>query len=737
MAVVSTIFWVLGFILSVVIAPQLRIWTWGPTMLCFAIAAASAIPPIWKEGRNRADLSIVILGAILVFWLTTRALVSPVLELAESDVLLIAMAVATFLSFRAAAPHKVCRRILLIGIGIIASASVFVIARQVITPDYSPVFPSNGNSWPAGFFGHYSYGASFLIGVSLILGGVALHSKERYWVKIILGVIALAALVAIYYTRSRGAIFGVAGGVLALLFFTLIVGKRDGRKWFAYGIVALPIVLIAVGFTLFLGWKDAQELRGTGGATVIGMFDNGIRLHLLGIAASCIQLHPWIGGGARSFSWECFRFWDYDAMGQGSNKPEHVHNEIVQTVTDYGIVGVSALIVFLIVLVVIATFRLSTAKRKSFVEFEDGWRIGGLAAFAGLFIQSNFEGIFRIPPGAILLALSLSAICLNQNKRYVDEGKPWLKSGILTLFAMGSVFFLIVGGWKGTRVSMVLWPSFFGNVTVGKESKIDAVSDALQIWPMFSLYQHRGILYQQLAASDQDEKTAKAFLRLSLDDFKTASELHPFDPTSVVGAALSLSGLQQNTEAEAWFGRAIGLQGEMEAGFQAHFFFAKHLNKKGIAQYDPDEPANSLVALELASRNIEEAFKFSWEIWKIPENHRLRVSIFENFARVLEDTGDYRRALEQYDYASTLQHGTTSHYRAGILLGKLAVKAWEERRGSNALRLFLDAKYRIGLATELPDDVTPEKRDEWKGYLEKSIGYLKSAKYEPSESIEF
>ena len=44
MASVSSVFWVFGFTLSVVIAPQLRIWTWGPAMLCFAISSAAAIP---------------------------------------------------------------------------------------------------------------------------------------------------------------------------------------------------------------------------------------------------------------------------------------------------------------------------------------------------------------------------------------------------------------------------------------------------------------------------------------------------------------------------------------------------------------------------------------------------------------------------------------------------------------------------------------------------------------------
>ena len=107
MAVISSIFWVIGFILSVTLAPQLRIWAWGPTMICFAVSSLAALPPIWNSRNSRADLFIVISGMILVSWIALRAAVSPVAELAQSDLLLMAMAVATFICFRASAGGNV------------------------------------------------------------------------------------------------------------------------------------------------------------------------------------------------------------------------------------------------------------------------------------------------------------------------------------------------------------------------------------------------------------------------------------------------------------------------------------------------------------------------------------------------------------------------------------------------------------------------------------------------------
>ncbi|MBC7979400.1 MAG: hypothetical protein H7Y36_02445, partial [Armatimonadetes bacterium] len=237
MALLSSVFWIVGFTLSVVIAPQLRIWTWGPTMLCLTASTLCALPSIWNERRSSGDLLLVITGAAAVFWIAVRAFFSPVSELAQSDILLLAMAVATFISFRAISRDTISQRVLIFGITLLSLASLWVFVQQIMHPGFAPVFPSNQNKLPTGFFAHYSYGASFLIAVSLILASMALHSGERAVIRILFGLVSCACLTAIYYTRSRGGIIGAAGGIGILFIYSIIVGKRDGKKWFAPAII--------------------------------------------------------------------------------------------------------------------------------------------------------------------------------------------------------------------------------------------------------------------------------------------------------------------------------------------------------------------------------------------------------------------------------------------------------------------------------------------------------------------
>ena len=177
-AIVSSIFWVFGFVLSVVIAPQLRIWTWGPSMLCFALSLAAAIPALWNEKPALADIAITLCGLLVVAWIVLRSTFSPVLELAQSDLLLVSMAVATFLSFRAIIQCKYASTILTYGIALLLLASAIVICLQVKDAKFSPVFPNSADKYPAGFFAHYNYGASFLIPTSLITLAIAVHSRS-------------------------------------------------------------------------------------------------------------------------------------------------------------------------------------------------------------------------------------------------------------------------------------------------------------------------------------------------------------------------------------------------------------------------------------------------------------------------------------------------------------------------------------------------------------------------------
>ena len=109
-----------------------------------------------------------------------------------------------------------------------------------------------------------------------------------------------------------------------------------------------------------------------------------------------------------------------------------------------------------------------------------------------------------------------------------------------------------------------------------------------------------------------------------------------------------------------------------------------------------------------------------------------RVAIHESLGTAREATGDREGALESYNFAASSIGGTRAHYRAGVLIGKMAVEAWSKRRPAEALTRFIEARRRIGQAGNLlPEGVTPSQRVEYLAYLDRTIAFLKGAKVEP------
>ncbi|NJR43165.1 MAG: O-antigen ligase family protein [Akkermansiaceae bacterium] len=416
MSFISSLFLIIALGLAVVIGPQTRPWSWGPAMLALGISVAAALPKFWRKTKYVADFWLLAFATMVVGWFAWRAWTSPVWQLGEADLMLLAGAVGAFISIRTIEGNKMAERILLWGIALLLLSNVWVIAKQVTDPSYSPLFKARAGAFPSGFYAHYNEAANYLIASSLIIASAALLGKHGYFIRIVWGVIAISGLVAVYFTHSRGGILGAAIGCGVFACCALVVAKRHKSRWFAVSLIGLPLVIIASSFFLLSGWEASQKARNAG-ANVESVLDNNYRLFFLGIAVSAITQHPWIGGGSRSFSWESFQFLETTHQGTAvAVKPEQVHNELVQAATDYGIIGAGLLIGLLGALTIIAIIRILFQKEIEELSSADAWRAAGLAALAGMFVQSCFSFVFHLLPGTILLG-----ICLGQMARFSPD----------------------------------------------------------------------------------------------------------------------------------------------------------------------------------------------------------------------------------------------------------------------------------------------------------------------------
>ena len=731
MPFLSSIFLVLALVLAVVIGPQTRPWTWGPAMIALGLATLTALPAFWRRGKAPGDFGILVIGALTAAWFAWRAWISPVAELGEADLLLAAGVIGAFVSIRAIAGNPMAERILGWGIALLLLANVIVIVQQVLEPGFTPVFKAReGTKIVSGFFGHYIEAANYLVASSMLVGAAALFGRHATWIRVVWFLIAVAGLAGVWFTRGRGGILGgaVALGVFAVI--SLVIAKKREVRWFAPALIAIPILGLGIIAFLLLGWQAAQQTR-LGKHSIEGLLDNDARLYLLGNALSCIGLHPMGGGGSRSFSWECFRFLDGKTQGGNiTHKPDLVHNEFMQAATDYGLVGAGLLILIIGSWVLASVLRLLFEERPKETDARDAWRLGGLAALAGLLTQSCFSFVFHLMPGILLLGISLG--CLSRSN-FVAAGPRVAGTKLLLSFAASACAWLLIpAGWKGSQVTRILWPSHFSKTTqTSVESAIDAYGAAIEIWPQSTFHQERGAMYQKIA-SEMEASQSGEFAQLAIDDYLAAHQLHPHDPAIAVNLANVLSQQARDAEAESWYAKAIEMQGGMEPGFRSHFSFANHYLRKGLRLFDAAESDRSHEAMELAAQHVETAVKKMH--WVIPDMREARISIHESLGTTRESAGDPDGALESYNFASTLHGGNRAHYRAGVLIGKMAVEDWSKRRPSEAMAKFIEARRRVGLAgKDLPLGVTPSQSVEYIDYLDRTIAFLKGAKIEPKK----
>ena len=110
--------------------------------MALGFSVTAALPAFWRKGRFTADFGLTVLGTITAAWFAWRAWISPVAELGEADLLLLAGAVGSFISIRAIEGNVVAERILLWGIALLLLANVVVVGKQVIDPSFQLGAPS-------------------------------------------------------------------------------------------------------------------------------------------------------------------------------------------------------------------------------------------------------------------------------------------------------------------------------------------------------------------------------------------------------------------------------------------------------------------------------------------------------------------------------------------------------------------------------------------------------------------
>ncbi len=359
---------------------------------------------------------------------------------------------------------------------------------------------------------------------------------------------ALVMLVGLAATRSRGGWIAAAAG-LGLLVLCLL--RSRGWRWAALGLV---LVIAGTGQWLY---SRSVEKRIT--EPQYSGHNREIRLRLWVAAGQMWRDHRWTGVGPDHFD---LRYRQYrEAVNTAQGRPGRVHNDYLNTLADYGLVGL-ALALLPLGFAAWTVVRCWPHVQRSGSEFGEKKSnraaivLGASAGLIALLVHSLFDFNLHIPSNALLFAALLAVVM--SHTRFATE-RHWFTARLpLKLFGSaalaGVLFLLLPVTLTRTREAMALRHA--ERAADGSAEKRARLEKAFALEPKnFETAQALGEQLRALAWLGHDDNQEHA--RQALVWFQRAIALNRWDEVSNYRAGMCLDWLGRTSEAEPYFVRAL------------------------------------------------------------------------------------------------------------------------------------------------------------------------------------
>ena len=259
-------------------------------------------------------------------------------------------------------------------------------------------------SWRAtGFFISPNNYAGYLEIIALMGMSLFVWSRVGLIVRTIIAYATLCCIAGVALSGSRGGYVSLAVGSFVLLVLTLIALRRLRPKKFTaiapLCVIGGAILLAAVLCVMF----QSQILR----SRVMEINDpSNMRLLLWSSALEQFRLAPVFGTGGFSFLYYARLFRNPVVQ----NDPIHVHNDYVQLLADYGVVGAILFAAFLCAHLVAGSRLFGQLVRRvaSYKESRSNHLalcIGCLSVVAAYMVHSVVDFNMQMPANALLIAV--------------------------------------------------------------------------------------------------------------------------------------------------------------------------------------------------------------------------------------------------------------------------------------------------------------------------------------------
>ncbi len=600
--VVAVLIWA-GFAVAQALIGGTRLLFGLPAFAILGLAAVLAVFGWRKRRRIRVDQFCVLAALVFAGIIVGRAWWSPVVYLARPDLLLAVAALATYLLSSFVVTDPKVRVWLSVGILGLSLVQMAVGAVQFARGDNFMLFQWEGTlldfirssdytGRASGLYICPNHLAGNLEVVGVMILSVAAWGRFRVWVKLLLGYCAIGCLAGLILTGSRGGFLSV--GVALLVFASLSIARvrAAAPERFKAILFATLAGILALSAGLFVLVKESAQLQRRANAFLTAKTQD-VRPRLWGAAWRQFQLSPLTGTGSGTYLYYGRLLRDPGVQ----QDPEHAHNDYLELLAEYGILGGAALLLFLGAHLrgglrdfrALRTTALWGANDRTAISpgrsNAAALNIGALAALAGILTHSVVDFNLHIPANALLLAW-ICGLLANPGRELAPAERlthrfPRALIGVAPRVCLPGLGIGLL--WATWTLLPGEYHAESARVALREEDYIAAVNaarDGLAVTdsdPNLFYYLGEAKLIQGSKA--ENPVVAHAFYRDAIDAFRNARELFPQETRINLRLGLALDVTGAFAEAEAAY--LAALQWDPNSG-AVWAYYGTHLQRQGL-----------------------------------------------------------------------------------------------------------------------------------------------------------
>jgi len=599
-----------------------------------------------------------------------------------------------------------------------------------------------------GMYGYYGSFANFAVIAGMLCLSFGVWGRMKLALRACLFLLGLLALGLAVWSQSRSAALSlvVALAVFGVLLAVSLSGQREKVKH--RGRVLL-LVLGVAGLALSVagGMWVFQSRAGndTSGMADI-VFDSGVRIQFWSMAAEQWVDHPVVGAGSRSYSYECFRYWNPN-LTTGQANPEFVHNEYLQLLADYGLLG----LLFVMGLFGVHFYRGGKQVHELAGKVgEDGLKRGSnalaltIAGMCGMTAMAvHVVSDFRTHLLANLLLLVCCAIWVLPvgKSRSLEVGKSgsrevgvWMVSVVLIALGFSASylgFYHLNGGLPLLEHQMAKEDGAWTPEKVDRSVWIPVLEESVSRVPQYNRYLRLGTLYR-LEAAEQSGEGKKKLLQNAKDAYRASIQRNPFNPIPQINLAQIYAEAGEFEKSDQAYAGASEMAKTREKWFRMHSEWAK-LHQRWALQLwlggSQDQAEEHFIrAKKLLKLSYEYAYFYQNRQWV--EEY---TGVLAAYARFLDSEQRYQEAevlfaegREQVNWYNWQRYTALNFYYAQHLYDQ-GYASWMDRKPQEAYQMMLKAKKSLiqyrGVMKGKVDDTWQFEMDK----IQEVIDFLKNA----------